>query len=133
MRRPLSPDRGVTLIELVVAVAILALGTTAAWRSLDAARRGVGAQATRALAQEVALNRAGDLRLADRTAPLPDTERMGGLDWTVTQTMRPAEGGLIEIELSVTAPRRLPGGAPGTATGGAGARLVVWLPAPDAP
>jgi len=121
MRRPLAPDRGVTLIELVIAVAILALGTAAAWRSLDAARRGVGTQADRVLAQEVALNRAADLRLADRPGPLPATERMGGIDWTLTQTALPAEGGLAQTEITVTAPDR------------AGARLLVWLPGGEAP
>jgi general secretion pathway protein I len=122
MHRPLGPARGVTLIELVIAVAILALGTAAAWRSLDAARRGVGAQAGRALAQEVAFNRAADLRLADRPAPLSGTERLGGIDWTLTQTTLGAEGGLVQTTISVTA------------TGRPGARLLVWLPAPqDAP
>jgi general secretion pathway protein I len=104
-------------------VAILALGTAAAWRSLDAARRGVGAQADRALAAEVALNRAADLRLAaDGDAPLPGIERMGGIDWTLTQTAQPVEGGLAQTEIAVTAPGR------------AGARLLVWLPgAEEAP
>jgi general secretion pathway protein I len=133
MHRPLKPDHGVTLIELVVAVAILALGTAAAWRSLDAARRGVGAQADRVLAQEVALNRAADLRLAGGGDTLPETERMGGIDWTVTRTARPAEGGLVETEIVVTPRGRVPGAASGTAPGGAGARLLVWLPPEVAP
>lgn len=109
-------DRGVTLLELVIAVAVLALGTAAAWQAIGAARRGIGAQAERVLALEVALNRAAELRLG--TVGLPEVEPLGGIAWTVTATPRATEGGLIETELGVAAPGR------------AGARLTVWLPAP---
>jgi type II secretion system protein I len=105
-----------TLIELVVAVAVLALGLSAAWGSIGAARRSAGAQADRVLALEVAQNRAAALRLG--LPDLPGVERMGGIDWTLATTRRATEGGLVETELTVTAPGR------------AGARLVVWLPAP---
>lgn len=121
MRRTLKAPRGVTLIELMVAVAILALGTMAAWRSFDAARRGVGGQAARLLAQEVALNRAAELHLAGPGAQLPGAERMGGIDWTLTLTAQDTEGALAETEILVAAP------------GQPGARLVVWLPRAAAP
>lgn len=116
MRRPLGAPRGVTLLELVIAVAVLALGTAAAWQAIGAARRGIGTQAERVIALEVALNRAAELRLA--TPGLTPSERMGGIDWTVTATPRATEGGLVETELLVAAPGR------------AGARLTVWLPPP---
>lgn len=119
MRRALKAPRGVTLIELLIAVAILAMGTLAAWRSFDAVRRGVGGQAARALAQEVALNRAAELWLAPG-ADLPGVERMGGVDWTVTLSAQATEGGLAETEILVAAP------------GQPGARLMVWLPEADA-
>ena len=119
-RRP--SDRGVTLIELVIAVAILALGAAAAWSSLDAVRRGIGGQAARALAQEVALNHAAELRLAARgggAARLAETERvrMGGIDWRISLATQETEGDLAETEIRVTA------------TGQPGARLLIWLPA----
>jgi len=111
--------RGVTLIELVIAVAILALGAAAAWRSFDAARRGVGGQAARALAQEVALNRAAELRLMQGGGgALPGIVRMGGIDWRLSLTTRATEGALAETEIAATA------------AGHPGARLLVWLPAP---
>lgn len=129
-RRPSSrAPRGVTLIELVIAVAILALGAAAAFGSLDAVRRGIGGQAARAIAQEVALNRAAELRLAAQAADaaastglgpgsgLPGTVRMGGIDWRVSLTAQETEGALAETEIRVTA------------TGQPGARLLVWLPA----
>jgi len=109
--------RGVTLIELVIAVAVLALGTAAAWRSLDAARRGIGGQAGRVLAQEVALNRAAELRLARPGAWQPGPVAMGGIDWSVGATVLAVADGLAETEIVVTAP------------GQPSARLRVWLPA----
>jgi general secretion pathway protein I len=115
-RLPAHP-RGVTLIELVVAVAILALGAAAAWQTLDTVRRSIGGQANRALAQEVALTRAAELRLAGAgPGALPGQVRMGGIDWSVAVTTRATAGGLAETEVLVTAPGRR------------GSRLLVWLP-----
>lgn len=111
-----ADPRGVTLIELVIAVAILALGAGAAWSTLDSVRRGVGGQAGRALAQEVALNRAAELRLAGPGASLPGVERMGGIDWTVSVSAQATAGALAETEIRVSAP------------GQPSARLLVWLP-----
>lgn len=116
MRPRLSGPRGLTLIELVVAVAVLALGLAAAWTAIGAARRSALGQIERVLAQEVALNRAAELRLG--TPGLPQVEPMGGIDWTVAAQRRATAGGLVETELVVAAEGR------------AGARLVVWLPAP---
>lgn len=115
-------ERGVTLIELVIAVAILALGAAAAWSSLDAVRRGIGGQAARALAQEVALNHAAELRLAAlggeaAGVAVPERVRMGGIDWRIALTAQATEGDLAETEIRVTAP------------GQPGARLLIWLPA----
>lgn len=112
--RAVTAPRGVTLIELLVAVAILALGTLAAWRSFDAAGRGVGGQAARVLAQEAVLNRAAELYL-DPAAPRPDVERLGGIDWTLTLTVQATEGGLAQTEIRAAAP------------GQPGAVLTVWL------
>lgn len=119
MRRAgLNPrrDRGVTLLELVIAIAILGLGSAAAWRSFDAARRGAGGQMERTLALEVAQTRAAELRLG--LAGLPERVRLGGIDWTLATTARQTDGALAETELVVTAPGR------------AGARLLIWRPGP---
>lgn len=116
---------GVTLIELVVAVAILAIGSAAAWGSFDVVRRGIGGQAARALAQEVALNQAALLRLGDMQSRrdaslLPDRVVQGGIDWHIRTSTEATEGAWAQTEISVTAP------------GKPGARLIVWLPISEA-
>lgn len=110
-------NRGFTLIELLVAVAILAIGTTAAWRSFDAAQRGVGGQLPRTLAAEVALNRAAELRLAGMAAgrSLPARVQMGRTDWAVAVAERATAGGLVEADIRVSA------------EGSPGARVVVHV------
>ena len=118
----MTAQRGFTLIELLVAVAILAIGSIAAYRSFDAAQRGVGGQVSRALAAEVALNRAAELRLQGPAAgrSLPDRVTMGLQDWRIAQVEASTAGGLIEVTISVTA------------RDGPGARLVAFV-AGDAP
>lgn len=115
-RPPLTRSRGVTLIELVVAVAVLGLGLAAAWGTIGAARRAAQGQLERVLAIEVALNRAAELRLG--AAGLPGIEPLGGIDWTVATTDRTTAGGLVETEIVVAA------------AGRAGARLRIWRPVP---
>ncbi|WP_370205445.1 prepilin-type N-terminal cleavage/methylation domain-containing protein [Pararhodobacter marinus] len=112
------PARGFTLIELAVAVAILAIGTVAAYRVFDQAQRGIGGQLDRTLATEVALNRAAELRLQGMRAgrSLPGTEPMGGIGWAVNVTEAATVGGLIEATILVTADER------------PGARYVVVVP-----
>lgn len=110
--------RGFTLIELVVAVAILSIGAVAAYRSFDAAQRGVGGQVPRLLATEVALNRAAELRLSGLVAgrALPMQVRQGQTEWTVQVAETATTGGMVEAIITVSAPR-LPG-----------ARMVVHVP-----
>lgn len=108
--------RGVTLLELVIAVAVLALGTAAAWQSFGAAARAAGGQMDRVLAIEVAQTRAAERQL--RLPVPPGPVRLGGIDWTVSETGQATRGGLVETQIAVQAPGR------------AGARLVVWVPVP---
>jgi general secretion pathway protein I len=115
----LNPARGFTLIELLVAVAILSIGTIAAYRAFDQAQRGIGGQIGRALAAEVALNRAAELRLSGMESgrALPAEVRMGNAVWLVQVSETATAGGLVEAEILVR-PR----------AGGGGARLVTHVP-----
>ena len=110
--------RGFTLIELAIAVAILAIGTIAAYRTFDQAQRGIGGQLDRALAAEVALNRAAELRLAGMAEgrALPDTVTQGRIDWQVAVAGLATAGGLVEATIVVSADGR------------PGARVVVVVP-----
>lgn len=109
--------RGVTLIELAVAVVILALGSLVAMRSLDQARRTLGGQAARVLAQEVALNRAAELRLfgLDTGRDLPARVRQGPIDWDIDLATVATAGGRVAATIRVSA------------AGQAGAVMVVHL------
>lgn len=111
--------QGFTLIELVIAVAILSIGAVAAFRSFDAAQRSVGGQVPRLLAAEVALNRAAELRLSGMAAgrALPSRVRQGTVDWTVAVAETTTAGGMVEAAITVSAPDT------------PGARVVVYVPA----
>lgn len=107
-RRVRRAPRGVTLIELVIAITILSIGTLAAMRALDAAQRGIGDQTARTLAHQVALNRAAKLRLHGLEAgrDLPARVEMGPFTWTVEVSESETEGGLIAADIRVSTPDR---------------------------
>ena len=127
MRPPLIPaprrDRGMTLVELVIAIAILSIGMLAAWRGYEQAQRGIGGQVGRVLAQQAALNRAAELQLSglDEGRALPAEVRMGHTRWHVNVTEDTPRAGLIATTITVFASDQ------------PGARLVTHLPAGPAP
>lgn len=119
MRR-LTGDRGLTLIEVAVAILILAIGTLAALRSLDISTTTAGGAEARVLAQIAVRNRAEELRLFGPNASLPDTVTIAGRSLTVDQDSAPTAGGLVRVTLVARA------------EGSAGAQLVIFVP-PGAP
>lgn len=118
-RRPGRSARGLTLVELVVAIMVLSIGTIAAFRAFDQAQRGIGEQAARALAHQVALNRAAELKLSGMAAgrSLPSDVAMGPWRWTVEVREEATRVGLVQAEIVVATP------------GQPGARLASYVPA----
>jgi general secretion pathway protein I len=114
--------RGLTLLELVIAVAVLSIGTLAAVRATDQSRRALAGAPERLLAQVVAENRAEELRLYGAAAGrgLPGRVEMGGQGFAVTVDFTPTAAGLTEARISARA------------ESGAGALLVAIVPPPGA-
>ncbi len=127
MRPPLTPasgrERGMTLVELIIAITILSIGMIAAWRGYEQAQRGIGGQVGRILAQQVALNRAAELRLSGlpEGRSLPADVTMGETRWRVSLTEAETRAGMVATTITVSA------------QGQPGARLVTHLPPNPAP
>lgn len=116
-------DRGVSLLELAIAVLVLSIGVIAAFRSIDQSRRVIGDAPARLFAHQVALNRAEALHLpaaALDAGGLPARVSYGGIDWAVNVTGARTVAGFGEQVITVTAPD-LPG-----------ARIVTYT-LPDTP
>ncbi len=96
-------DRGITLLELMIAILVLSFGTLATFRTLDQSRREIGGELPRHLAQTVAANRAAEIRIFGlaRGANLPAKVRQGPYDWTIETTRKRTASGLFEVTLRV--------------------------------
>lgn len=118
MRRALrrSP-RGFTLLELVIAVLVLSLGSIAAIRATDQSRVSIGGMPDRVLAQIVARNRVQELMIFGATgaSALPGEVEMGGRVFRVSVATTATAGGLVEAAVSVRG------------TEGPGAYLVAYV------
>lgn len=114
--------RGITLVEVMVAVMVLSVGTVAALQAFDAARLQIGAAPERVFAQHVALNRIAAFRAQDRETAraLPRTVRFAGRSYSFEITETETLGGYVELRVRAARPE------------GAGAVLVAFLP-PEPP
>lgn len=114
-------SRGITLIELIVAIALLALGTLTAFATLDQARLGVGGEDWRMLARMVAENRieALMLRALGGLPPdsLPDVVEMGGQQFALEVIQQRTAGGLVQLQVQAR-----------PMAGGGGVLLRAYLP-----
>jgi len=111
-------NAGFSLLEVLVAIAVLAIGTLAVMRTLDQAGRVVAEAPARFLAQTVATNRAEELRIwgAQRARGLPQAVTAGPYEWRIESRVRKTEVGFFEVTLNVAA------------TGQPGAHRVVFVP-----
>lgn len=98
--------RGLTLLELVVAVLVLSLGSIAALRATDQSRLAIGGMPSRMLAQVVARNRVQELMLfgAAGAGALPAEVEMGGRVFRVRVETDATAGGLTRAQVSVRGP-----------------------------
>ncbi len=108
MRDPLSRNqaRGISLIELVVAVLVLSIGVVAGFRTLGQAQRGIGEELPRLMARQAALNRAEELRLLGLAegATLPAEVRVGPFDWQLEVTTEATAGGFAQANVLAKSP-----------------------------
>lgn len=117
MLRGRSGDRGLTLIELAVAILVLSIGAIAATRAGDGGIRALGGAMPRLLTAIAAENRAEELRAFGAGAQLPDMVTMGGRDIALEVTREATAGGLILARIAARA------------EGGEGTILTAFLPA----
>jgi general secretion pathway protein I len=113
-----SGTSGITLVEVMVAVMVLSIGTVATLRAFDAARLQIGSAPERIFAQHVALNRIAAFRAQDRATAraLPPTVRFAGRNWQIETTETETLGGYVELRIRAAGPA------------GAGTVLVAYLP-----
>jgi len=119
-RRPGGGAGGFSLVELVVAILVLSIGTVGALRAFQQAGRDTTGLTARQLALQVAQSRADEIRLLGiaEAGALPEEVEMGRLRFRVTLTRAPTRGGLVEAVIAVTQPD------------GPGVRLVAYFAAP---
>ena len=117
-----SRQRGITLIEVLVAVAVLGIVLIGILRALDRQTHNTAALAERMFAHWAALNLMEEMRLDALAQPrrMRATTQLGGIEWTVTVRREPALDGLTRLTVV------------STAEGRAGAVLIGFLPIVDA-
>lgn len=87
-----SAEGGFTLIEVLVALVILAVATAGLIQAAERHIDSIEGMQSRAIAQWVAENRIAELNLAPETrALLPETVEMAGQSWIVRLSDRPVE------------------------------------------
>lgn len=116
-RRTRCTTMGLTLLELVVAVMVLSVGSIAALRATDQSRVAIGGMPSRVLAQIVARNRAQELQLygGQGAQALPGDVEMGRRQFKVTVQTATTAAGLVEAVITVRGPD------------GPGAHLVAYV------
>lgn len=106
MKRADTQDKGLTLVELAVAVLVLSLGTIAAVRTMDHSGTSLTGQHTRFLAQIAARNQIERLRAGTegRGGTSAHTATVGGVDFNVTTDRESTAGGLRKLTVRAAHP-----------------------------
>lgn len=134
MRRPDSPQRGFTLIEVVVAMAIVALGLMAVFRVVNDTVNNASYLRDRTFATWIADNRLAELRLAGEIPSVDETE--GRLDyagqawrWTATVAQTPVEN-IRRVDVRVRRESDAEDSSLAQVTGFVGATIMGTAPSP---
>lgn len=109
-------DQGLSLLELAIAIFVLALGSMAALRATDQARLAIGGASERTFAQLAVENRAEALKLLGRGANLPENIVLGGQNFAMQTEFKATAGGVFLATITARG------------QGGAGAAITVYLP-----
>lgn len=110
-------DQGLTLLELVIAVLVLSVGTIAALRAMDQSRVAIGGAQNRMFTALAATNRAEEIKLLGTSGSLPQVVELGGQDIRLSSESAPTSGGLVRVDVTAKSPR------------GPQSRRVVFIPA----
>lgn len=115
---PKAADRGVSTLEVLIAIVVISISALASYRALGQSAELSRDLELRSFALEVARNRAEEIKLLGVTAArdLPQSERMGPTDWTITTQEAETAVGLIEVAILVQT------------EDGPGVRLVTFMP-----
>lgn len=99
-----SSKAGFTLLELVIAILVLSIGTLAITRTLDQSRRQIGEAPVRHLAQTVAQNRGEEIRVLGVALGrgLPDQVKQGSYDWQIATESKKTDAGIYEVTVTVS-------------------------------
>lgn len=100
MRNELKPARGLSLLELVVAIAILSIGTISVIQATGQARHALSGSIPRILAQVVAENSAEALQLPGADG-LMAYQTIGAYGFRVDLETKATRSGLLEGRISV--------------------------------
>lgn len=95
-------DRGFTLVELIIAIMVLSIGTLAIVRTLDQSRRQIGEASARYLAHTVVENRGAELRATGVALGrgLPERVQQGPYEWQIEMVSKKTEAGIYEVTLT---------------------------------
>ncbi|MBO9463900.1 prepilin-type N-terminal cleavage/methylation domain-containing protein [Tropicibacter sp. R15_0] len=108
-------DKGITLVELAVAILILTIGTIGALQAVDQSQRNIGAETPRLLARLVARNHVEQLQLLGPNAQIPTQVQMGPYEFKISVDRQTTAGGLVEARVTARS------------SNGEGAQLVTYL------
>ncbi len=97
-------DQGLSLLELVIAIFVLSLGSMAALRATDQARVAIGGAPERTLAQLAADNRIETLKLMGSGAILPDRVMLAGQEFILVTVFETTLSGVLLANVTARGP-----------------------------